>query len=458
MNMKTVLAGLLLSGLLVSGAGAATITVDWSDPGGYMTIQEGIDAASGCDTVLVLPGTYVGEGNRDLDFGGKNLVLVSDGGYTVTTIACGGAARGFWFHSGEDTISVVMGFTVSGAAADSGAGALCENASSPRFEECLFQGNTAQNLGGGICCTGSSPIVRGCRFEMNTADQDGDPDGLGGGMACFDGSASLIEDTEFTANQARFGGGGLYLDYSPASVVGCTFTGNNILAYGNEGAGAAAGFADGCSFTGCTFTGNGDASVVVGAGLHVAATNITVAECDFFDNTAGQSGGAHFNYGSSGTVSGCTFAGNLGTWGACGGISCVSGSNITITNCTFCDNQDYNIWCADASPTIEYSILAFGVPGGAVNCDLGTETPHIHHCFACSNAGDDTLCGNFHDIVKSDPLFCDRLNKKFSLCANSPCLPGVTWTSLVGAHGADCPACESAVEPSSWGAIKATYR
>jgi hypothetical protein len=167
----------------------------------------------------------------------------------------------------------------------------------------------------------------------------------------------------------------------------------------------------------------------------------------------------HLTSGASGTVSGCTFAGNVTDWGACGGVSCYLSSNVTITGCTFADNEDVHIWCDGSSPTIEYSVLAFATVGLAVICDQGIETPHIHHCFVCANAGGDTLCGgNHHDINNSDPLFCDRAGEVFTLCENSPCLPGATWPQLVGAHGQGCPPCESAVEPTSWGAIKALYR
>jgi hypothetical protein len=301
--------------------------------------------------------------------------------------------------------------------------------------------------------------VRTCIFEQNTANKDAPADGQGGGMACLDGSSPLVEDTDFTSNESRYSGGGLYSYYSPATCIGCDFIGNNILNYGNEGAGAAVIFADGCTFTQCTFTENGTASSPVGGGLHAASSEITVTDCTFLNNVSGSSGGAHFTFGSSGTVSGCTFAGNASGWGACGGISCVLSSNPTITNCTFADNEYYHIWCDESSPTIEYSILAFALVGGVINCDEGTETPHIHHCVVYGNASGDALCGgNFHDIVNSNPLFCDRPNENFTLCENSPCLPGATWPELVGAHGQGCGSCENAVLPTTWGAIKAIYR
>jgi predicted outer membrane repeat protein len=143
--------------LIMLGTGApqitaATITVDWAGSGDYTNIMAGIAAAGPGDTVLVLAGTYAGSNNRDLNFGGTNLVLISDEGYAATVIDCWDGGRGFLFNSGEDTTAVVRGFTITDAVADSGAGAFCDNGSSPRFEDCLFLSNTAQKRGGGLCC------------------------------------------------------------------------------------------------------------------------------------------------------------------------------------------------------------------------------------------------------------------------------------------------------------------
>ena len=76
---------------------------------------KGIDVAGDGDTVLVAAGTYTGPGNRDIDFGGKHVVLKASDpdGPLVTVIDCEDYGRGFHFHSGETSATAVIGFTVT---------------------------------------------------------------------------------------------------------------------------------------------------------------------------------------------------------------------------------------------------------------------------------------------------------------------------------------------------------
>ncbi len=439
--------------LIPMTAGAIQILVPSEQP----TIQEGINAASEGDTVLVAADTYTGPLNRDLDFGGTNMAVLSESGPMSTIIDCGALGRGFFFHSGEDTMSLVHGFTIRNAVADTGAGAYCVNGSSPRFEVCAFEYCGAQVTGGGLCCDASSPVVRYCQFGGNFAEGATRRAAYGGGMSCLSGSSPLIADTDFGANEA-YGGGGLHSHHSSPHVIRCEFAWNLTGDYGT-GAGAKLHQSDGATLTECTFRENG-VPTCVGGGVHVSSSTITVTDCIFVDNTAGATGGLHMTYESASTVTGCTFIGNTGMWGgASGGVGCSLGATSVITNCTFVGNGTSHVYCDEASPTIAYCILAFSTAGQAVYCDTGTETPSISHCFVFGNAGGDSLCGgNYHDNEYVDPLLCDWELEDVTLCADSPCLPGATWASLVGAEDVGCEACGTAVEPRTWGRIKAMHR
>jgi uncharacterized repeat protein (TIGR01451 family) len=87
----------------------------------FDAIQKAINAASDDDTVIVLPGTYTGTGNRDIDFNGKTITVRSsnpdDPNIVASTIIdCQGTEaephRAFYFHTGEDQASVVHGLTI----------------------------------------------------------------------------------------------------------------------------------------------------------------------------------------------------------------------------------------------------------------------------------------------------------------------------------------------------------
>ena len=139
--MKICLALLILVLLPLTGM-AATLVVTPDGDGDYATIQAALDAADSGDIILLDPGTYRGEGNRDLGCQGKSLTIRSGGMSAADcVIDCGGGPgdphRAFHFQGRGDTNVEIHGLTVTGGytegawPSDAGGGILCSDGASP---------------------------------------------------------------------------------------------------------------------------------------------------------------------------------------------------------------------------------------------------------------------------------------------------------------------------------------
>jgi hypothetical protein len=110
---KTVTANFAPLAIYVDGANGDDSNDGLSWETAVKTIQTGIDLAPERWTVLVANGTYTGDGNKNLDFGGKAIDLKSVGGAENCVIDCENSGRGFYFdHTGETADSIVDGFTI----------------------------------------------------------------------------------------------------------------------------------------------------------------------------------------------------------------------------------------------------------------------------------------------------------------------------------------------------------
>jgi parallel beta-helix repeat protein len=421
-HMRSV--AIVLSAILTLLLCSQTLATIIHVPGDSSTIQGGIDGSASGDTVLVASGTYTGSGNRDIDFDGKGVFLKSENGADVTIIDCQGSSsdphRAFHFHSGEDSTTVVDGFTIQGGYGpfddpvgySVGGGIKCDSSSSPNIINNAITGNSARE-GAGIYCYESNPSINNNTIGQNSADS------RGGGIWCCLSNPSINHNT-ISGNSAVVTGGGIECElYSNPKISNNTISGNSTNASG--GGGINCFIASSPTISTNTISGN---SAYFGGGIacvsssHPAITNNTIR-----GNLADVSGGGiSCGYGSNPTISNNTISGNSADEG--GGISCRNDSDPSLGNC----------------------IIAFSSQGEAVSCFDGTSNPTLTCCDVYGNGdGDWVDCiadqadtnGNF----SLDPVFCDTATGDFQLDVFSPCRassPFNTCGVLVGARDVGC--------------------
>jgi len=165
-------------------------------PQDFPVIQDAIADANDGDVVVVSPGTYV----ENIDFLGKAITLTSanpnDPNIVAATIIDGSSppdinnASVVTFKNGEDSNSVLAGFTIQ-----NGAG---------RADPCGASWSWKGTNGGAVFCRGASPAImknsfRSCRAEYG-----------GGAIYCHDQASPQIIDNTFIENYAGWYGGAVF--------------------------------------------------------------------------------------------------------------------------------------------------------------------------------------------------------------------------------------------------------
>ncbi|MCD4653711.1 right-handed parallel beta-helix repeat-containing protein [bacterium] len=204
-------------------------------PGDTSAIAKGITGAFYGDTVLVADGTWGSIYDKNLDFAGRHITVMSENGPDLCIINCGVEDRAFHFHNGEGSESIVSGFTIysgfSGGSPPSRGGAiLCENGSAPVIHNIRFNENQA-NYGGAIACNQSAPDIVHCVFSGNYAAY------YGGAIDCYHSDPELFNCLFYNNDSGEYGGGvSAYLSPGP-SLTQCTLADNLISGSAIGGAG-----------------------------------------------------------------------------------------------------------------------------------------------------------------------------------------------------------------------------
>lgn len=159
----------------------SSVAVAADGSGQYPTIQAAVDAVADGGEVLVWPGVYQGDGNRDINFGGKDIVVVGIGDGEVV-IDCQGdpetARRGFRFDSGETNTATLRNVTIINGWQEYGSGGgILISGAAPTIEDVIIRDCWADNGGamafGGDPAGGARPQVVGCTLVGNHALDNG---------------------------------------------------------------------------------------------------------------------------------------------------------------------------------------------------------------------------------------------------------------------------------------------
>jgi len=193
----------LLATVLAPPAGARPWYIAADGTGDAPTIQAGIDSSAVGDEVVLLNGTFTGDGNRDLNFLGKAITLRSASGTPgACVIDCEASSadnhRAFTFDHNEGLDSVIKGLTII---------------------------NGHAGWSGGIFCATGYPTIAKCRFL--------DCHGSEGGAISAQGPVRVI-DSYFEGCTAANGGAvsANCTTDEPATFTRCTFVGNTATEYG----------------------------------------------------------------------------------------------------------------------------------------------------------------------------------------------------------------------------------
>jgi len=446
----------------------------------YATIQKGIDEASNTDTVQVTPGTYIGDGNRDINTSGKAIMIWGPGGPDVTIISPGGTAyNGFNVSlNGEDTSTVIDGFTIAGC--DIGINIL---ASYPKIENMKFVSN---NIGIKSDSPGAFPVCRFSTFMTNDT-----------GIVSYGAAADdfLIDSCVFDSNIFC----GIYGDFhvynstirksitglgANSSFPGYRFAADNCDIRENSDTTIRAGdqttltncriqdnsgiIAYGHSlslqyvvidFDSCQIDNNDKGMNLNGEDVYLTMSNTRFSEnggriryvCSYrgevsvsnsvfinndssafnisslekgatftkciFANSKNENGLNISDVGLDLVIGGCTFTGNYADGVSAG----IIGGGLKIDSSIFCDNGGYGI-----------SVTA------SIGADTSISCNDVYNNAAADYSGIADFTG-LNGNISADPQFCSVDDNDFHLTFPSPCMPpNNTCGLLMGALGPGC--------------------
>ena len=292
------------SNVEIRGPGKGLLTLDANNACGVLGINSNLTVT--VSGLTLTRGASEGAGNSPgLNIRGGCTVSLADMAFSRNFTAASGEAGGGMKVAAGSTVTVTHSdFTMNVSGGGGDVGGAIYSAGSLTLTDCTLDANVGESNGGAIYSTGDLTVAR-CTLRGNTAAGGGKSGGgiyfkgarltvsdsllsdnvingsisgsgagiaadgvvtitnttlrnnrggfVGGGLIL--GGTVLISDCTLSGNSAAYQGGGLYLeaDYTVATVVNCTFSGNYSYLSGgvyNSGKGSV------LTMTNCTVTGN----------------------------------------------------------------------------------------------------------------------------------------------------------------------------------------------------------
>lgn len=378
-------------------------------PQDYSTIQDGINASSDGDTVLVSPGLY----NERINFNGKSITVASeylttqDTNYINQTIIDGDSLGSVVsIISGEDSTTLLSGISIQNGAADNGGGIRIIN-SSIDIDNCKINQNIAYLCGGGIYSLNSFPKISNSTISNNVV--------LGLDL----GSHNYL-------------GGGIYLNGSGGTIFNSNIIHNKLLPNTSVGGGVWY-YESNTMLKNINISNN--SSTICGGIFFIPRDSTTYCFSNLiFVNNMGAEAGAFMGGGTIDNpimLFNCFFKNNFGR----GGAAHVQGTT-QFTNCTFIENSDGGSGIFANGPTyLTNCILYNSSPQIKINYYDYTHwgTAFLKSCNIYPNEITGYLEGlNYDDdyTIEVDPLFESKYGYDYYPSNNSQCVnSGTTDTT-----------------------------
>jgi hypothetical protein len=353
-------------------------------PADFSTIQEGIDASSDGDTVLVQPSTYY----ENINFNGHNITLGSmfimtgDTSYISQTVINGNQSGSVViFENGEDSTAILSGIRLTGGIGTTtfidepgdggifGGGVLIHTAD-PILDHLIIIGNGA-NKGGGTAVIYSNTIISNSIISDNFTYAGLNENQNGAGIFCYQSPIEII-NCRIVNNSSGYSSGGINLRSSDSVIL------NSIIA--------------------------NNTAINSAAGINISNSSPTIINSLIYFNSSIIGAGILAWESSNPIIQNCTISYNTASNGS--GMWIGTGSNPELRNTIFWANDLNQIYFQGTSAPNSLLVSYSDIEDGE-NSILTNNNGLVYW-----------LEGN----ITSNPLFINPIYEDFHIQPDSPCI------------------------------------